>query len=208
MRNIDHAPFADFSSFLQALFQKEIKAWELFYEKYGPWLLNYLLKQYIDPVYSEDLVHGAFYSLLDRINKADRLGKLNFQQDYELLSYLVGIARNIVIDDIRKNHGALNLDAVPEDAVISLNDLLAEAIDDEAVVQEYQACVLELIGQIKNVKHRRVVQLYFIDFLSPCEIVEKTGEKKDNVKKIIARIRRKLIADLRKILAENQPKQE
>jgi RNA polymerase sigma-70 factor (ECF subfamily) len=118
--------------------------------------------------------------------------------------YLLGIARNLVIDDFRRRRRELRL-FVPEPLVQPAELGGREAASaaqgwgaqernpERALIERQQAEILGAFLETLEAEHRALVQHHFVDRLSQEEAAKAMGVDRNRVRRLIQEVRMKLL---------------
>ena len=106
----------DFLNFLDRCRKKERDAWNIFMEKYGNLIYNYIIKalrRYYYPLQDDkidDIFHDVFLALLE--NDCKRLKVFRNRDEYSFIAYLRVISFNTSVDYLRKQKTFVDLENI------------------------------------------------------------------------------------------------
>ncbi|TSA44283.1 RNA polymerase sigma factor [bacterium] len=128
------------------------------YDKYMPAIYRFVfLKTGGQKGLAEDICHEVF------LNAWQKIGNFQFQ-GYPFSSWLYRIAANAVIDHYRTRKININIDTVPEEAVVE-NVSLNDKFDDKLDLQTIKVCLKKL-----EPSYQDVLIMKFVEELSNKEI--------------------------------------
>jgi len=135
---------------------------------YYPYVSKFLIKLTKDETITEDIVQETFLKLIRSIENFDIHGKAAFS------TYLVTIARNCYIDQIRKDkHVILNIDGQEIADKWSLED---KVLKDIEITEAFQ--LLETLPQ----EQAEVIRLKYLEQMTLAEIAEKLDTQPKTIK--------------------------
>lgn len=154
---------------------------EKIYLDYKKDLYNYLLSLTHNPTLSEDLLSETFVKAIYSIN--------SFKGDSSIKTWLLGIARNLWLQSLRKNK-----------PTVEYNDLLELYVTDNTFesfcTKQLSDRVSELL-KTKDTQIQKIVNMR-VDGISYCEISEKIGVSENSARVIEFRTKKWLKSILKK----------
>lgn len=141
------------------------KSMEQLYTLYRGQFIGYLQKRYqLEEEMASDIYHDSFLLMMDNI----RTGKYQ-KQDASLLTYLLGIGKNLVLKKLKKNERPLVAGWISE---------LLPDTDWKSALEEAG----RLIGEGETVCNQ-ILQLFYWEKLSMSDIAERLGYQSAEVAK-------------------------
>ena len=146
---------------------------------------RFLFSKTNDENESEDLSIRTFAKAFDKID--------SFNEDYKFKTWLLTIANNLLIDQLRKQKN--------ETVSLHQEDVEVYAVKDEEptpidklIIEQNLAQLLAYIKQLKP-HYQEIINLRFFQEMSYKEIAQQTGEPMNNVKVKLLRAK-KLLAEI------------
>ncbi len=166
------------------------------YDKYMPAIYRFIfLKTGGQKAQAEDICHEVFLNAWQNIK--------NFRfQGYPFSSWLYRIAANAVIDYYRTRKININIDNVPEEAVVE-NASLGEKFDDQLDLQLVKVCLKKL-----EPSYQDVLIMKFVEELSNKEIAVALEKSEGAVRVIQHRALKQLKKHIEDERSNNHPIKE
>lgn len=165
----------------------DMAAFELLYARHKGRVFGFLMNKLRDRGEAEDVFQAIFTKL--------HRGREQYRQDIPFLPWLFTIARNTLIDHVRKKATYAQHITVDEEAVQAHAAPAAEKTSIHAAVAELASL---------NESQRRALELRFDQGLTFSEIAEQMQTSADNARQIISRAIRKL----RDLMVGKEPRRE
>jgi len=141
-------------------------------------IYGYLRARLLEPADAEDLCQDVFFRCL--------AGRAKLQADLRLRPWLVGVARNVLREHVRKVRR--RKEVAWTELCLELDTLTLNAVgDDDDAMQHLPACMQEL-GQ----SAREALQMRYQENLKLAEIGERLGKSEGAVKLLMYRSRQAL----------------
>lgn len=170
----------------EKLYSSPTKFFENIYFEYEPKLKKYLtyLLPYDDEDTIQDFLQNIFLKIFEKINQEENFLYKIRHKDFHLNHYIYRIARNFVIDSIRKQK---KIKEFSESSIqykvesftkekFELKNFLQNqeenAVEDEILRNETYECIYYYINSLK-IEYREIIYLYYFENLSLKEIAEK-----------------------------------
>ncbi len=151
--------------------ENDKSAWEEIYERHKQQIYRYICYHVGDDLLAEDLMQDVFARALDSI------GSFTFR-GVGLVAWLLRIARNLVIDQYRRQ---------PEHPPLALEEELMEGIGGSPEeILERKLTSQELRDSLSHLteKQREVIILKFVDGLSNAEVAQVMGKTEGAIKSL------------------------
>ncbi|MBT8266037.1 MAG: sigma-70 family RNA polymerase sigma factor [Bacteroidia bacterium] len=172
---------------IQKAKQNNQSAFNFLLDTYWNDVYGYLLKRTKNENDAEDITIQAFSRGFDKID--------SFNEKYEFKTWLITIAKNIHIDDIRKRKTSIAQKTTKEDEerVYSIIDE-SPSPEDKIITDQNLA---QLLRDIKKLKphYQKVINLRYFQELSYQEISKELDEPMNNIKVKLLRAK-KLLANI------------
>lgn len=143
----------------------------------------YLRARLIEPADAEDLCQEVFFRCY--------LGRADFERTAELRPWLIGIARNVLREHIRKStrrrEVAWTEVCLTLDELVASPDAVCGTHDSDEAIEHLPGC-LDSLGQ----SSRQAIDMYYADQLRLAEIGRRTERSEGAVKLIMYRARQAL----------------
>ncbi len=165
----------------------DMDAFEVLYARHKGRVFGYLMNRLRDRGEAEDVFQAIFTKL--------HRGRDQYRQDIPFLPWLFTIARNALIDHVRKKETHAKHITLSEEAVHAHAAPAAETTPIHAAVAEFTRL---------NESQRHALELRFDQGLTFAEIAEQMQTSADNARQIISRAIRKL----RNLMVEKEPRRE
>lgn len=155
------------------------------------WLLDefwaevyaFQLKRVNNEAEAEDITVQTFARAFDKIH--------SFDEQYTFKTWLFTISKNIHIDTLRRQTGAvLHLDSEEKESKRIADD--TPTIEDSLIMEQQFDYLLKCIKQLKE-PYRTAIQLRYLQEKSYKEIAEEMGSSMSNVKITLLRAKKMLI---------------
>jgi len=156
----------------------DARAFTALYRRLHPVVHGYVARRIAIPSDAEDLVARVFQRMLEHLRRFDPARA-------SVRGWVLGIARNAVIDHLRTRKQHTALDEVAELVLLCDAPLLPDEADERVVALRGQVAELPVIT-------REMIALHFADGLSYREIGEVCGASEAAVKQRMARALREL----------------
>ena len=160
---------------MQAYIEGDMEAFEALYGRHKGRVFGFLLARLKDRSEAEDVFQAVFAKLHQKRHQ--------YRQEIPFLPWLFTLARNTLIDHVRKRDAKGKYITVSEAAIESY----AAPISDTSPIDEAVAELSSL-----NESQRRALELRFNQGLTFAEIAEQMQTSADNSRQIISRAIRKL----------------
>ncbi len=157
------------------------------YRLYADAIYRFALYQLGDQAAAEDVVGEVFLRMLSTIDRYEYRG-------VPLQAYLYRIARNLIVDQQRRQGRFASLDAPPERLALSQNP--AQLAEQRLAWEDLRHALRELTEE-----QRQVVLLKFVEDLDNKQVAEIMGKNEGSVKSL----QHRALGALRRIL-ERQPR--
>lgn len=167
---------------IQGLISKNEKILFYFYKKYSPLIIKYIKKQVKDYYLVEEITQDTFFDFIEKIR--------DFRGECSLKNYLFKIAKNKVIDYIRKKKiEKILFSALPSTLVDNLKTIL---IDEELEKKQLQEKIKKTFQKLPN-DYQLVLRLKYIEGEKVKSIAQKLSMKFKTVESLIFRARKAFI---------------
>lgn len=170
------------------------KAIEFLIKKYKSKVYTYILVIVKDRELANDLFQETFIKVFENIKEK------KYEERGILLSWIVRIAHNLVIDYFRRNkkQGILSKDAFDYD-ILNSKKLAEKSIEDKIVSLQTEYEIIRLLDQLPW-EQKQIIMLRFFGDMSFKEIAELTNV---SINTALGRMRYALI-NLRKLIEKNK----
>ena len=151
---------SDFNDLERIAAQRDAQAFRKLFEKYGPLVKAFMMKQGVDPATAEELSQETLISVWKKAN-------LYAREKGSVTTWIFAIARNLRIDRIRMEETWSELPDVYE------QEASADAPADEVIAKEQLHLKLKQALALLPPEQREVIHLSFIEGLTHGDIAQR-----------------------------------
>jgi len=188
---VSYAELSD-TALLARISQSDRFALEALYDRYGRRVFALAARVLNDPEASEEVTQDVFLSVWRRVDSY-RPGRGKFT------TWLLSIAHNRTIDELRRRRRDLNRDSSDVDDHLNIQED-APLPADQIVAESEYAMLRRAMADLPR-EQRRVVEMSYFSGLTQAEISEQTGQPLGTVKTRMRLALKKLRESLRDRLA-------